>query len=91
MVVEADTERGHKQSPGRAAQVADTEGIDSPVTELLSLSMVMPWTVPRTSLAPLACAASMKAMVSFCGCTCAVVPASAISCMHMLTSYINGV
>ena len=53
-----------------------------PVTQLLSLSTVMPWTLPRTSLAPLACAASMKAAVSFCGCTWAVVPFAAISCVR---------
>ena len=52
-----------------------------PVTQWLSLSTVMPWTLPRTSPAPLACAASMKAAVSFCGCTWAVVPCAAISCL----------
>ena len=51
-----------------------------PVTELLSLSMAIPWMLPRTSLAPAACAAPMNAAVSFCGCTWAVVPSSAISC-----------
>ena len=53
--------------------------LPSPVTELLSLSIAIPWMLPRTSLAPAACAASMKAAVSFCGCTWAVVPSSAIS------------
>lgn len=72
-----------RHKPGKAACVA-SGNMWLPVTELLSFSTMMPWTHPCTSLAPLACAASMKAVVSFCGCTCAVVPTSAISCMHTL-------